>query len=57
MKMNMDKDLITSAMEEFGLTIQDVMVLMKGYERFTESNLADKRAMIDKVKVLVEQEL
>jgi len=55
--MNMDKDLITSAMEEFGLTIQDVMVLMKGYEKFTESNHTEKKAMIDKVKVLIEQEL
>ena len=34
--MNTNKDSITSAMEEFGLTMDDVMILIKGYEKFTE---------------------
>ncbi len=42
MNMGMDKDIISSAIEEYGLTIQDVMVLMKGYEKFTESSMDEK---------------
>jgi hypothetical protein len=53
--MGMDKDLISSAIEEYGLTIQDVMVLMKGYERFTESSMDEKKVMINKVKELIEE--
>jgi hypothetical protein len=55
MNMGMDKDLISSAIEEYGLTIQDVMVLMKGYERFTESSMDEKKVMINKVKELIEE--
>ena len=55
MNMGMDKDIISSAIEEYGLTIQDVMVLMKGYEKFTESSMDEKKMMIDKVKELIEQ--
>ena len=46
-KMNTDKDIISSAMEEFGLTMDDVMVLMKGYEKFTESSTDQKKELID----------
>ena len=56
MNMDMDKDIISSAIEEYGLTIQDVMVLMKGYEKFTESSMDEKKAMIDKVKDLIEEQ-
>ncbi|MBT6022189.1 MAG: hypothetical protein HOG86_02140 [Candidatus Thioglobus sp.] len=56
MNMGMDKDIITSAIEEYGLTIADVMVLMKGYEKFTESSMDEKKVMIDKVKELIEQQ-
>ena len=56
MNMNMGKDIITSAIEEYGLTIADVMVLMKGYEKFTESSMDEKKVMIDKVKELIEQQ-
>jgi hypothetical protein len=56
MNMGIDKDIITSAIEEYGLTIADVMVLMKGYEKFTESSMDEKKVMIDKVKELIEQQ-
>jgi hypothetical protein len=32
------------------------MVLMKGYEKFTESSMDEKKVMIDKVKELIEQQ-
>ena len=55
MNMGMDKDIISSAIEEYGLTIQDVMVLMKGYEKFTESSTDEKKVIIEKVKTLIEE--
>jgi len=56
MNMGMNSNAITSAIEEFGLTIEDVMVLMKGYEKFTESSMDEKKVMINKVKDLIEEE-
>ena len=56
MNMGMDKDIITSAIEEYGLTIADVMVLMKGYEKFTESSMDEKKVIIEKVKTLIEEQ-
>ena len=55
MNMGMDKDIISSAIEEYGLTIQDVMVLMKGYEKFTESSMDETKVIIEKVKTLIEE--
>jgi hypothetical protein len=55
MNMGMDKDIIGSAIEEYGLTTQDVMVLMKGYEKFTESSMDEKKVIIEKVKTLIEE--
>ncbi len=54
--LGIDKDLISSAIEEFGLTIQDVMMLMKGYEKFNESSIDEKKVMINKVVDLIEQQ-
>ena len=53
-KMNTDKDIISSTMEEFGLTMDDVMVLMKGYEKFTESSTEQKKELIDNVMNLID---
>ncbi|MDC0239309.1 hypothetical protein OAK82_02905 [Candidatus Thioglobus sp.] len=53
-KMNTDKDTISSAMEEFGLTMDDVKVLMKGYEKFTESSTEKKKELIDNVMNLID---
>ena len=52
--MNTDKDIISSAMEEFGLTMDDVKVLMKGYEKFTESSAAQKKELIGNVMNLID---
>ena len=52
--MNTDKDIISSTMEEFGLTMDDVMVLMKGYEKFTESSTEQKKELIDNVMNLID---
>ena len=52
--MNTDKDIISSAMEEFGLTLDDMKLLMKGYERFTESSTDQKKELIDNIKSLID---
>jgi hypothetical protein len=54
--MNTNKDSITSAMEEFGLTMDDVMILMKGYEKFTESNDSEKKELMSRIKLLIENQ-
>jgi len=54
--MNTNKDTITSAMEEFGLTMDDVMVLMKGYEKFTESSADEKKELMSSIKNLIENQ-
>ena len=54
--MNTNKDTITSAMEEFGLTMDDVMILMKGYEKFTESNDSEKKELMSRIKLLIENQ-
>jgi len=55
MNMGMNSNAITSAIEEFGLTIEDVMVLMKGYEIFNDAPMEEKKAIIEKVKTLIEE--
>ena len=54
--INTNKDTITSAMEEFGLTMDDVMVLMKGYEKFTESSDDEKKELMGNIKNLIEKQ-
>ena len=54
--MNTNKDTITSAMEEFGLTLDDVMILMKGYEKFTESSDLEKKELMSRIKLLIENQ-
>ena len=54
--MNTNKDTITSAMEEFGLTMDDVIVLMKGYEKFTESSEDEKKELMSSIKNLIEKQ-
>ncbi|MDB9938021.1 hypothetical protein OAD78_02405 [Candidatus Thioglobus sp.] len=51
--MNTNKDTITSAMEEFGLTLDDVMILMKGYEKFTESSDEERKELMSSIKQLI----
>ena len=54
--MNTDKDTISSAMEEFGLTMDDLKVLMKGYEKFTESSDDEKKELMGNIKNLIEKQ-
>ncbi len=54
--MNTNKDSIMSTMEEFGLTMDDVMVLMKGYEKFTESSADEKKELMSNIKNLIEKQ-
>ena len=54
--MNTNKDSITSAMEEFGLTLDDVMILMKGYEKFTESSDSEKKELMSSIKLLIDNQ-
>ena len=54
--MNSNKDTITSAMEEFGLTLDDVMILMKGYEKFIESSDSEKKELMSRIKLLIENQ-
>ena len=54
--MNTNKDSIMSTMEEFGLTMDDVIVLMKGYEKFTESSANEKKELMSSIKSLIENQ-
>ena len=54
--MNTNKDIINSAMEEFGITLDDVMILMKGYEKFTESSDTEKKELMSSIKLLIENQ-
>ena len=54
--MNTNKDSIMSTMEEFGLTLDDVMVLMRGYEKFTESSDDEKKELMGSIKNLIEKQ-
>jgi hypothetical protein len=54
--MNTNKDSIMSTMEEFGLTMDDVIVLMKGYEKFTESSANEKKELMSSIKSVIENQ-
>ena len=55
--MNTNKDSIMSTMEGFGLTMDDLIVLMKGYEKFTESSANEKKELMSSIKSLIESQL
>ena len=46
-------DMITSAMEGLGLSLDDVMTLMKGYEKFTESSDEERKELMIGIKQLL----
>ena len=54
--MNTNKDSIMSTMEGFGLTMDDVIVLMKGYEKFTESSANEKKELMSSIKSVIENQ-
>ena len=46
-------DMITSAMEELGLSLNDVITLMEGYEKFTESSDEERKELMSGIKQLL----
>jgi hypothetical protein len=46
-------DMITSAMEGLGLSLDDVITLMKGYEKFTESSDEERQELMSGIKQLL----
>ncbi len=57
--MSTDNDMITSAIEEvkelkeLGLTPDDVMTLIKGYEKFNESSDEERKELMSGIKQLI----
>ena len=57
--LNANNDVITSAikelkeLKELGLGLDEVMVLMKGYEKFTESSDEERRELMNGIKQLI----
>ena len=46
-------DMITSAIEGLGLSLDDVITLMKGYEKFTESSDEERKELMSGIKQLL----
>ena len=57
--LNANNDVITSAikelkeLKELGLGLDEVMVLMKGYEKFSESSDEERRDLMNGIKQLI----
>lgn len=55
-------EMITSAinelkeLKELGLTPDDVLTLMKGYEKYTESSDREKKELMSRIKSLIENQ-
>ena len=55
-------EMITSAinelkeLKELGLTPDDVLTLMKGYEKYTESSDKEKKELMSSIKSLIENQ-
>ncbi|MDC0195352.1 hypothetical protein OAJ80_00300 [Candidatus Thioglobus sp.] len=55
-------EMITLAMnelkelKELGLTPDDVLTLMKGYEKFTESSDSEKKELMSHIRLLIENQ-
>ena len=50
---NTGSDMITSAMKDLGLSLDDVTTLMKGYEKFTESSDEERKELMSGIKQLL----
>ena len=50
---NTGSDMITSAMKDLGLSLDDVITLMKGYEKFTESSDEERKELMSGMKQLL----
>ena len=57
--LNANNDVVTSAikelkeLKELGLGLDEVMVLMKGYEKFSESSDEERRELMNGIKQLI----
>ena len=54
-KQAMQSDFITAAIEDMGLSLEDITVLFKGYEKFTSCSNDEKKEMINKIKAVIEE--
>jgi hypothetical protein len=50
---NTSSDMITSAMKDLGLSLDDIIALMKGYEKFTESSDEERKELMSGIKQLL----
>ena len=50
---NTSSDMITSAMKDLGLSLDDVVTLMNGYEKFTESSDEERKELMSGIKQLL----
>ena len=50
---NTGSDMIKSAMKDLGLSLDDVITLMKGYEKFTESSDEQRKELMSGIKQLL----
>ena len=50
---NTSSDMISSAMTDLGLSLDDVITLMKGYEKFTESSDEERKELMSGIKQLL----
>ena len=50
---NTSSDMITSAMKDLGLSLDDIITLMKGYEKFTESSDEERKELMSGIKQLL----
>ena len=51
--INTSSDMITSAMKDLGLSLDDIITLMKGYEKFTESSDEERKELMSGIKQLL----
>ena len=57
--LNANNDVITSAikelkeLKELGLGLDEVMILMKGYEKFSETSDEERRELMNGIKQLI----
>jgi len=54
-KQALQSDFITSAIEDMGLSLEDITVLFRGYEKFSSSSDDEKKILINKIKALLEE--
>ena len=54
-KQAIQSDFISAAIEDMGLSLEDITILFKGYEKFTSSSNDEKKELINKIKAVMEE--